>query len=1147
MRRFTRNLLAALAVSVFSLGLHLHAQELSTITGTATDASGAAVPNVKVTITNTGTNAISRVAVTNTAGIYSAPDIAVGTYSLKAESPGFKGFQLNGIVVDVHSTVEANIILTVGATSESVTVTADQIQVQAESNEVSDVITSKQIENISTNGRSPFKLQELVPGANSTMPSFTTPVNELNGGGCTACVTFSGEEPYHNLYLVDGGEINDRGTGGSYDVELSQDALSEFKVISSNASPEVGMASGGIVSMSIKSGTNKFHGALWEFLRNTDFDANDYFAKQNNSARPQLNYNLFGGNAGGPVIFPGYGAGKSRTFFFYNIEDRRLQIGNTATNNTLPLDARPDTAPGGVPTFDNSNYNFSGNTLKPILVPNNNDPAYNAKLAAAGLTPGQPFPGNKIPASLIDPNVKLYLDDGAIPKPNVADGYQYFSAVPLPTRVLQQAVRIDHSFNDKISLMGSFETQNGGFTSAPGWSNSSFQTVGTTFSTPSYATQIRLTEAINKNVLNEVAFNWDKNVITISPFGNYQAPSGFNAAKFFPDVEASLNRAPNIGIGGSYGVNMGVSNYPWGNLYNMWEYKDNLHWTLGKHALSFGGSFWRYTKWQKPFVNTQGGYSFNGTFTGDALADALLGLASSYSQAQSFPIVTPDAHALTFYIDDNLSVTPRFKLDLGIRWEYLPHVKDENNQISNFNPAIYNPALAPVFNADTSMNVNGPGFSIPTGVPHALQVPFYLNGIEIPGQNGVKPGIVDNYLGDFAPRVGFSWGLDPASKTVLRSGVGVFYERIEDEFSGIGSQEPFENNPSASNVYFSTPTVSVLNGATAAQPTYVQGLSIWDHYYPLPESIQYSLGVQRQVSTSSVFSVTYVGNSDFHQNDTRDINSLPLADTAHRLENCGGNCGVSNAFTDPYRNYPGFSDMTMFENAGVQRYSGLQTAYTMQTHYGLDLGAQYTWSHAINDIRGDNNGNPTNPYSLAYDKGNSNWDRRHVFKANYSYQLPFFKNASYAAKAILGGWQITGVATAETGIPFDAGVNNNNIGLPGAGNRPNITGSISYPKTLTHWFNPSVFAMPANLSFGNFRRNQLYGPGTINFDTSLRKSVPILGDRAKFDFNLDTYNTFNHLDPSNPSSTNVGANNMGQITSDNNNYRVMQLGAHLSF
>lgn len=1145
MRRILGDILRVVLLSVLVAGSQAFAQELSTITGTATDSSGALVANVQVIITNSATG-ITRSVVTNAAGIYTASEIPVGTYSLKATAQGFKGFQLNGIVVNVHSTVEANVVLKVGETSESVMVQADQVQVQAESNEVSDVISSEQVENISTNGRSPFKLQELVPGANSTLPSFTTPVNELNSGGCTACVSFSGERPTHNLNLLDGGEINDRGTGGSYDIEISQDALSEFKVISSNASAEVGMASGGIVSMSIKGGTNKFHGALWEFVRNTDFDANDYFANQNNHQRPKYNYNLFGGDIGGPVFIPGtYNTGRKKTFFFYNIEDRRLQQGQTNTHNTLPGDARPDTAPSGVPTFDSTFYNSSGGVLQPIHVPNNNDPNYNAKLAAAGLTPGQPFPNNQIPKSLIDPNVALYVDDGAIPKPNVSNGYQYFSAVPGPTRVLQQIVRVDHSFSDRIQLMGSFETQNGGFTSLPGWSNSSFQTVGTVFSTPSYATQIRLTQTIGKDLLNEVAFNWDKNVITISPYGNYKAPSGFAAGKFFPDAEASLNRAPNIGIGGSYGVNMGVSNYPWGNLYNMWEYKDNLHWTVGKHALAFGGSVWHYTKWQDPFVNTQGGYSFNGTFTGDALADALLGLASSYNQAQSWPVVNPDVYTYAVYVDDNLSVNSRFKLDMGIRWEYLPHLRDKKNLISNFNPAKYNPAEAPIFNADTSMNVNGPGFSIPTGVPGALQIPFYLNGVEVPGQNGVKPGIVNNYLTDFSPRVGFAYSLDSASKTVLRGGSGFFYERIEDEFSGIGNQEPFENNPSASNVYFSTPTVSVLNGASAAMPTYVQGLSIWSHYYPLPESIQYSLGIQRQLSKSSVATVAYVGDSDFHQNDLREINSLPLNDTAHRLVNCGGNCGVANAFTDPYRNYPGFAGMTMFENAAVSRYSGLQAALTMQTHYGLDLGAQYTWSHGIDDGQGDIQG-PTNPYSLAYDKGNSAWDRRHVLKANYSYLPPLFKNGSHVARAVLGGWQITGVITAETGIPFNLGVNNNNIGLPGAGDRPDIVGKISYPKTLAQWFDPSVFARPANLTFGNFGRNQLYGPGLMNFDTSLRKSVPLWGEHAKFDFNLDTYNTFNHLNPSNPSSTNQGANNMGQITSDYSP-RIMQLGAHLSF
>jgi hypothetical protein len=1144
-----------LLLGALLFGSQLFAQELSTITGAATDASGAAVPNVKVIIINSGTGVVARSTVTNAAGIYTASEVAVGTYSLKAEAAGFKGFQLTGIVVNVHSTVEANIALNVGTTTDSVTVQADVVQVQSESNEVSNVISSEQIESISTNGRSPFKLQELVPGANSTLPSFTTPVNELNGGGCTACVSFSGERPYHNLYLVDGGEINDRGTGGSYDIEISQDALAEFKVISSNAEPEVGMASGGIVSMSIKSGTSKFHGAVWEFNRNTVFDANDYFAKQSSNKRPKQNYNLFGGDIGGPLYIRGkYNTDKQKTFFFYNIEDRRLILGQTRTSNTLPNTGRTDTAPNSIPTFNNSNYNFSGGVLQPIFVPNNQDATYNAKLTALGLTPGTPFPNNQIPAALIDPNVALYLNDGAIPKPNTSNGYQYFSATPLPTTVLNQNVRVDHSFSDKISLMGSFETDKGGFTSAPGWSNSSFQTVGTTFNTPSYATQIRLIETINKDLLNEVAFNWDKNAIAIVPFGTFQKPAGFNAGSFFTDILPG-NRAPNISIGGNYGVNMGVSNYPWTNVYNNYEGKDNLHWTRGKHSMSFGGSYWRYTKLQQPFVNTQGGYGFNGNATsgtlngkaisGDALADALLGFASSYSQSETWPTVLLEANALSFYGNDSWAVTPRLKLDIGLRWEFLPHVFDAHNHISNFNPALYNRALAPVFNSDTSMNTSV-NFTKPTA-PGAVQTPFYLNGIEIPGQNGVSSGIVNNYKTNFAPRVGFAYGLDAASKTVLRGGFGMFYERVEDGLSGIGNQEPFENNPSASNVYFSNPATSYLNGATASTPTYVQGLSTWAHYYPLPESIQYSLGVQRQLTPTSVLSIAYVGNSDYHQSAIPNINSLALSDTSHRLLNCGGNCGSASGFTDPYRNYPGFGDITEFQNIAVSRYSGLQAAFTLQTRHGLDVSGQYTWSHATDDGQGDNAGNPTNPYSLAYDKGNSAYDRRHVFSANYAYTLPFFNRSSnYMARTVLGGWQITGVVKAETGSPFNLSVNNNNIGLPGAGQRPDIVGKISYPKTLTHWFNPTVFARPANLTFGNFGRNQLYGPGLINFDTSIHKSIPLWPEGVKFEFNLDTYNTFNHLNPNNPASTNQGANDMGVINSD---YapRFVQLGAHLSF
>jgi hypothetical protein len=1145
MTRLIRTILSSLLLVMIVLGSQLYGQELSTILGTATDPAGAVVPNVKVTITNEATGTITRATETNSAGIYTAPDIEVGHYRLTAEISGFKTFQLTGIVVNVHSTVQANITLNVGTATESITVQADQVQIQTQSNEVSSVITSKQIEEISTNGRSPFKLQELVPGSSSTLPSFTTPVNELNGGGCTACVSFSGERPYHNLYLVDGGEINDRGTGGSYDIEPSQDAIAEFKVITSNAEPEVGMASGGIISMSVKSGTSAFHGALWEFVRNSAFDANDYFSKRNGRPRPDLHYNLFGGNIGGPLYIPGkYNSSRRRTFFFYNIEDRRLLIGQTATNNTIPLAALPS---GGA-IFDNPNYNYNNGVLKPIHVPQTQDPNAIAKFASFGLKPGDNFPGNQVPAGLIDPNYTLLLTTGAIPKPNLGNGFQYYSAVPLPTTVLSQIVRVDHSFSDKISLMGSFLTDHGGFTSAPGWSASSFQTVGSTFKTPSYAAQVRLVETINKSLLNEVAFNYDRNSIDIVPYGPYQAPTGFNPGVFFSGANVD-NRAPNVSVGGAYGVNTGVSELPWTNVYNSWEGKDSLHWIHGKHEMSFGGSYWLYHKLQNPFLNTQGAYNFSGTFTGDAFADALLGFASSYTQAENFPTVLLSAHTWSFFASDGWSATPRLKVDIGLRWEYLPHVFDIHNGISNFEPEKYNPALKPIFNADGSLDVNGPGFSIPSGIPHALPVPFYLNGIVIPGQNGTPRGIVQNYKDGFAPRVGFSYALDSSSKTVVRGGFGMFYERVEDGLSGIGNQQPFANNPTANNVYFSQPGTSNQSGLAAAQPTFPQGLSIWDTYYPLPTSIQYSLGLQRQLTSTSLFTMAYVGNHDYHQSAIPDINTVPLNDP-NRLAICGGNCGYTGAHYNQNldRNYPGFGSMTRFENKADSHYNGLQTNLIIHTRNGLDLSAAYTWSHATDNGQGDNAGNVSNPYDINYDRGNSAYDRRHILRTSYYYPFPFFsKNSSLLAKTVAGGWQLSGVFTAQTAEPFTVGLSYDNTGLGGAeSSRPNLVAPITYPKTVNQWFSTASFAAPPPLVFGSAGRNQLYGPGTVNFDTALFKTFPLWREGMKFDFRLETYNTFNHTNLSNPSHTSFGGGGFGQITGDQG-ARILQLGGHLSF
>jgi hypothetical protein len=426
----------SLVIATLALGLvkSAHAQSTATLNGHVLDPSGAAVPGATIVIRNDETAATVRTLTTNSQGLYSAPNLSSGLYSVTAQAQGFSTFQRKGIVLDVASTVEADVTFSVGGTAQSVTVQANAVQVQTETSDVDTVISQTQINEIDVNGRDPFQLAALTPGASNSAASFLSPV----GSNATPQITFNGERKQANDYFIDGAEITDRGGGGGYEVEPSQNAVAEFKIIASDAPGNIGLASGGLISVELKSGGHDLHGSAWEYVRNQAFDANNYLAKQNKTAKPELRYNLFGFNASGPVVIPHvYGASRNKTFFFYNMEWRRLIQGN----QILPL-AIPATVQAG---------NFGSSA---IYVPSTTDPAAIARFAAYNLKPGQQFPNDTIPAGLIDPNVALLLSAGIFPTPNSADGLHFSSAAPARTDLQEEVARIDHKINEKMELTG---------------------------------------------------------------------------------------------------------------------------------------------------------------------------------------------------------------------------------------------------------------------------------------------------------------------------------------------------------------------------------------------------------------------------------------------------------------------------------------------------------------------------------------------------------------------------------------------------------------------------------------------------------------------------------------------------------------------
>ena len=492
---------------------------------------------------------------------------------------------------------------------------------------------------------------------------------------------------------------------------------------------------------------------------------------------------------------------------------------------------------------------------------------------------------------------------------------------------------------------------------------------------------------------------------------------------------------------------------------------------------------------------------------------------------------------------DNWHVSSRLSLQYGFRYDLMPHVWERNNQVSNFEPALYQTGLAPTFNAsDGSFTSNSPGL-----VTNSIGT-FYLNGIALAGQNGVPSGLARQDYKTWMPRVGFSYDLTGNGKTVVRGGFGTFYERIQgnDIYDAAGGA-PFISTPSANNVEFTGTKTNWQSGGTAATPTFTQGYNSLNTYYPNPAVAQFSLGVQHEIAPALILITQYVGNLDWHQNTWLPINNYPLSTPLlTRLESVGDNldtnyCAVPAncpALTTVQKlnlaTYPGFANLRLQENPLTGTYNSFQVGLRQQNRHGLSFEVDYTYAHQIDDSQTstdvDNNNPSFNPWNLKYDKGSGALDRRNVLNANYEYKIPLFARASGLTHSVLGGWEVSGTVISESGLPWlgqvapsDGGPDT--VGLGGDYKiRPNITGKPVYTKGKTtvagvsgyQWVSAANFSQPVaawdggpNLGFGDAGKDAVVGPGRTNFTTALYKSFAF-GERAHFELRADSFNTFNH-------------------------------------
>lgn len=1147
------------------------AQENAELKGTVTDPSGAVIPNATITITNTATGEI-RTTQSNGAGLYDFPNLHIGTYNLKADAKGFNPAQTNGIVMNVAATVQQNVQLAIGTGVQTVTVSANALHLQTETNEVSNLITGQQITQLATNGRNMVSLTTLGTGVSNNLPSFNGVTAQGSGFG----LSFNGMRPDHNDWLIDGGEAYDRGSGGKFDLMPSPDALAEFQTLSSNYSPDYGIASGGTITMVIKSGSKNYHGELWEFNRNDAFDAASYFAKLNHSPTPELRLNIFGGNLGGPLFIPGiYPKSRSKTFFFVNEEWRRyIQGVNPSPENTVPASDFP-TAGSSLaytPWNELSSSSLPSGVcnagVAPPCVPKTNDPAKLAVYAADGLVPGNAFPGNVIPANLLDPNAVLFMGTGNIPKPNTgtAANPQYIASPKQPTYVREDVVRIDQDLGAKMHLMGHWMHDQMSQTIIPTmWSGDSYDTVGDVFANPSWSSVIQLSHTITPNLLNEVSLDVNGNTININPISaggaSFVQPPGWNAGSFFQGNNP-LNRLPQVGFAAPLGTTWTEIYWPWRNAFLDYQIRDDVTWNKGKHSFKFGFSYMRVDKNQQLQADTQGDYSFGTDFSGDSYLNFLLGFADSYQQLQTLNTAHWLNNTYSFYGLDNWHILPRLTLNLGLRWDFMPHVYEKNNMVSNFVPSDYNPAAAAVLDPSSGAICTGISGSCPAVSPGLTSYKggtFYLNGMQLAGQNGFPRGIVQNDFFTGQPRIGFAWDIFGTGMTVLRAGFGQFYERIQgNDIYGAATNPPFAYHPSANSVYFSSPTTSAITGGTAATPTFPAGMQNLRYYYPDPATAQYSLGIQQQLAPSVIAVLQYVGSTGWNQSDERAINTLPLGDIAHRQAVATG------ANANLYRQFLGYSGITQIESGTNQNYNSLQASIRMQNRHNLTMQFSYTWSHEIDIQSGDlgstniagTGGTVSNPFNLKYDRGSGVLDRRHIFNADYVYRLPFWlRSGNFVEHGILGGWELSGDTVAETGSPINVTYSPDTLGLGGGTtNRPDVSGNPrSAPKTVKKWFNTGAFSPPLppwasgmNQGFGTARKDNVVGPGLFNWNLALFKSIPFTGkENPHLELRVETFNTFNHTE-FNGVDTGFTDGNFGAVTSTYDP-RELQFGGKIVF